>query len=314
MKKKITIAIIVLSALLVALAVFLIVRAVSGGKPPALEDVKDRYVSLIEASPAVNEILFGKGLPTYPRISDEMKTHEVDFGEEKHIISYRCYEDSKGRSVVQYQRYVVIKEEEGNVYYDIVTGDMLSPDDDPYAYVEKTTEQKEGYAYYNGSTGYYYYTITDYETPSFYYTENDEAHYDYCTFDCGYISTSDIKEAAEQVYSASYLAKVYESLFTGIAYAEYENAIQYASYRDHVAEGQSYLQKLNPEAVGQSPWPTLAKRYYDYETMQIVKGSTAKRVIVEIESYVEGKESERTTVKLAFLLEEGNWYLDSPSY
>lgn len=314
MKKKTMVVIIVLAAVLVALAVFLVVRAVSGGKPPALEEVKDRYVSLIEASPAVNEILFGKGLPTYPRVSDEMQTHAIKFRDKDYFLSYRCYEDSKGRSVVQYQRYVVIKEEAGNVYYDVQTGEMLSPDDEPYAYAEKTTEQREGALLHDASTGYYYYSITDYEVPSFYYTADDEAHYDYCTFDCGYISTSDIKEAAEQVYSASYLAKVYESLFTGIAYAEYENAIQYASYRDHVSGGQSYLQKLNPEVVGQSPWPTLAKRRYDYDTMQIVKGSTAKRVIVEIESYVEGKESERTTVKLAFLLEQGNWYLDSPSY
>ena len=314
MKKKTIVIIIVLAAVLVALAVFLIVRAVSGGKPPALEDVKERYVSLIEASPAVNDILFGKGLPTYPRISDEMQTHPVTFRDEEYFISYRCYEDSKGRSVIQYQRYVVVKEEGGNVYYDVRTQEMLSSDDNPYAYVEKTSEMREETESLQQNGGYYYYEITDYETPSFYYTSDDEPHYDYCTFDCGYISTSDIKEVAEQVYSASYLAKVYESLFTGIAYAEYENAIQYASYRDHVTEGQSYLQKLNPEAVGQSPWPTLATRYYDYETMQIAKGSTAKRVIIEIESYVEGKETERTTVKLAFLLEEGEWYLDSPTY
>ena len=313
MKKKIVIAIIVLAAVLVALSVFLIVRAMSGGTPPALEEVKDRYVSLIEASFDVNEILFGKGLPTYPRISDEMQTCPITFREEEYRISYRCYEDSAGRSVVQYQRYVVVKEEEGNVYYDARTGEMLSPDDNPYAYVEKTAEVREGVEPLQQGGGYYYYEITDYQTPSFYYTAEDEIHYDYCTFDCGYISTSDIKEAAEQVYSASYLAKVYESLFTGIAYAEYENAIQYASYRDYVADGQSYLQKLNPEAVGQSPWPTLSVRHYDYDTMQIAKGSTAKRVIVEIESFVEGKENERTIVKLAFLLEDGAWYLDSPS-
>ena len=314
MKKKIVIAIIVLAAVLVALSVFLIVRAMSGGTPPALEEVKDRYVSLIEASFDVNEILFGKGLPTYPRISDEMQTCPITFREEEYRISYRCYEDSAGRSVVQYQRYVVVKEEEGNIYYDARTGEMLSPDDNPYAYVEKTAEVRDGVDPLQQGGGYYYYEITDYETPSFYYTAEDEIHYDYCTFDCGYISTSDIKEAAEQVYSASYLAKVYESLFTGIAYAEYENAIQYASYRDYVADGQSYLQKLNPEAVGQSPWPTLSTRHYDYDTMQIAKGSTAKRVIVEIESFVEGKENERTIVKLAFLLEDGAWYLDSPSY
>ncbi len=37
------------------------------GKPPALDDVYDRLVEVIEASHRVNGILFGVGLPTYPR-------------------------------------------------------------------------------------------------------------------------------------------------------------------------------------------------------------------------------------------------------
>ncbi|MEE0969469.1 MAG: hypothetical protein U0M06_08885, partial [Clostridia bacterium] len=36
-------------------------------EPPLLEDVKDEYISLIEASGEINEILFGTGLPVYKR-------------------------------------------------------------------------------------------------------------------------------------------------------------------------------------------------------------------------------------------------------
>ena len=315
MKKKLTIAIIVVSLVIVAIATLLIVRAVRRGKPPELESVKERYVSLIEASPAVNEILFGKGLPTYPIVYDEMQSCTVPFREKDYNIAYRVYDNTAGLTVVQYQHYVVVSEESGNVHYDIVTGEMLAPKHDLYRYVEKTKEQREEEpAWFDKSTGYYYYSLPDEVEPSFYYTEDDELHYAYCTFDCGYISTSDIKALAEQVYSAAYLGKVYESLFTGIANDEYANGIQYATYRDHVANGQSYLQKLDPTYLGLSEPPTLAARRYDYDTMRIVKGSTAKRVLVEIESYIEGNEGNRTTVELAFALEGGVWFLDTPTY
>ena len=40
-------------------------------KPPELEDVYDRLVELIEASHEVNVVMFGAGLPVYPRGDDE---------------------------------------------------------------------------------------------------------------------------------------------------------------------------------------------------------------------------------------------------
>ena len=314
MKKKIIIAIIAIAAVMVALATLLIVRTARRGKVPSLESVKERYVSLIEASPPVNEILFGKGLPTYPRISDTMQTCAVTFRDKEYKISYRVYENAQGVTVVQYQHYVIVAEDTGNVHYDLESGEMLAPKHEIYRYAQKTKETRENYLYCDEQTGYYYYALPDETEPSFYYTDEDELQYEYCTVECAYISTSDIKERAEQVYSKAYLDKVYESLFTGIANSEYENGVQYATYRDYVANGQSYLQKLNPTVLGQPAFPTLAARRYDYDTMQIVKGSTAKRVIVEIESYIEGDEQNRITVKLAFALEGEMWYLDTPTY
>lgn len=41
------------------------------GYPPALEDVYDRLVTVIEASHEINVLLFGAGLPVYPRGTDE---------------------------------------------------------------------------------------------------------------------------------------------------------------------------------------------------------------------------------------------------
>ena len=39
----------------------------AGGPPPAVEEVYDRVVAVVEASHEVNVLLFGEGLPTYPR-------------------------------------------------------------------------------------------------------------------------------------------------------------------------------------------------------------------------------------------------------
>lgn len=314
MKKKITIVIIAVSLVLAVLAAVLTVRAVRRGKPPELESVKDRYVSLIEASPAVNDILFGRGLPTYPIVFDELKVCGVKFREKDYNITYRVYDNEAGKTVVQYQYYVVVSETSGNVYYDIVSREMLAPEHEPYRYAEKTKDEREGYLHFDAETGYYYYPLPDEKAPAFYYTAEDELHYEYCAFDCGFISTGDIKAFAEQVYSAAYLGKVYESLFTGIANDGYAGGIQYATYRDYVANGQSYLQKLNPTHLGLSEPPTLPARRYDYDTMRIAKGSKAKRVIVEIESYIEGDEENRITVELAFALEGGAWFLDTPTY
>ena len=70
MKKKLILAIVVIAVILVALAAVLIIRAVVQGQPPALDSVRDRFESLIEASPEINAIFYGKGLPTYPRIEE----------------------------------------------------------------------------------------------------------------------------------------------------------------------------------------------------------------------------------------------------
>ncbi len=61
MKKRLLIGILLLSLLICGTA------CSRKGPPPAMETVYDRLVELIEASHKVNVLLFGVGLPTYPR-------------------------------------------------------------------------------------------------------------------------------------------------------------------------------------------------------------------------------------------------------
>ena len=65
MKKLIKIAVCLLSL------VILTGNMVACSNPPELDDVKDEFVALIEASVEVNNIFFGEGLPTYLRIEGD---------------------------------------------------------------------------------------------------------------------------------------------------------------------------------------------------------------------------------------------------
>ena len=320
MKKKIIAVICALAIVLGALATLLVVRAVRGNDPPELESVRERFEVLILGSAEVNEILFGEGLPTFPRVTEERKAHTVTYKGEEHIIYYYTYTDPEYGDIVAYWYYVRVPEEQSDgtkkyVYYDIQTGEMLGTDMEAYRFAQKTKEKRDGHTYYNEKTGYYYYELKDFEEPTFFYTSEDDADYDYCTYDCGYTSTDDIRRRAAQVYSSAYLTPIFEGLFTGVAFSE-DGGVLVARYRDHVKEKTGYLQKSN-KVKGYE----LAARQYDLSTMKILKKSettgrksTSKYVIISIESYVAGAKDKRETVELSFARENGIWYLDSPTY
>ena len=319
MKKKIIAVICALAIVLGALITFLIVSIASGSKPPELESVRERFETLILASDKVNEILFGEGLPTFPRATEERSAHTVTYEGEDHIIYYYTYYDPAYGDIVAYWYYVRVPETQSDgtkkyVYYDIQTGELLGTDMKAHRFAQKTKEARGDHTYYDEKTGYYYYELKDFKEPEFYYVKDDDADYDYCTFDCGFSSTDDIRALAAQVYSAAYLTPIYESLFTGVSYSE--DGVLVARYRDHVKEKTGYLQKSN-KVTGYE----LADRQYDLSTMEILKKSettgrksTSKYVIVSIESYIVGAEDKRETVELSFARENNVWYLDSPTY
>ena len=118
-----------------------------------------------------------------------------------------------------------------------------------------------------------------------------------------YVTVNDIKTAAEKVYSASYLMSIYETMFVGYMESGMTDMI-HARYYD----GADGLMILKDADV----WVT-AKRIYDYDSMKIVRPSNGKQITVEMDTHLEG-ESEHLTVRLSFVLQDGEWYLNSPSY
>ena len=116
-----------------------------------------------------------------------------------------------------------------------------------------------------------------------------------------YDSIESIKKKAESVYSTNYLNAIYETAFDGVLYDG-------GSFLRFYSEGDTFYQNAGINIY------ELENRIYDYSTMKIVKPSNEERVNVQIESYVASNPDARRTITIAFQNENGDWYLDGPTY
>lgn len=133
------------------------------------------------------------------------------------------------------------------------------------------------------------------------YTSDSINGYDRLNENSEYISIDALKYAAEQIYSEDYLSAVYEGAFEGILTG---NTGAYLRFYD---DGKNLYQNTNLHDF------KVNERIYDYSTMEIIAPSSSDYINVTVETYSLG-ESKRKTVTLSFTFENGNWYLDSPTY
>ena len=114
----------------------------------------------------------------------------------------------------------------------------------------------------------------------------------------GYDSVDRIKEATEKVYSESYFAYLYEMAFTGIS--DEGSTATYARYME--TEGGTLAVRKDFTVIDTRTYGT---------DVQVVskKGNSA---VVEVQSYVDGKED--AVVEVQMVYENGAWRLDSPTY
>ena len=135
-----------------------------------------------------------------------------------------------------------------------------------------------------------------------YYGVNDDGNL-YVTPYAKYSYVEDMKEAIAAVYGSEYRESLYESVFTGHAISENLDTVLPARYTQ--TDGRLY-QNQYVDALVQGV------RTYDYAGMKIVSPSTASHLRVSIPSRTDA-DPEWKNVYLAFVLENGRWYLDSPS-
>ena len=254
-----------------------------GGSMPQLEDVRERIVYLIDASKEINEIFFGEGLPTYPRI-DSIADIPYTYSQEKEAY-YLYFEDSTVGRVCKYSK----KDENIDKYALVVPKNEVTSD--------------MGEPIYTTSEASYF--AIDYTEPviEYVYTENDDKYYDVVRADSKYLAVYEIKEAAEKVYSADYLEGIYQVAFEGIGGGSY--GIKMPRFYTEGGLLRQYNQIENRIE---------AQRVYDYSTLKIVRPSNDQFMNVTVDTHLEG-EDEILEVNLRFVKgEDGEWYLDSPTY
>ena len=138
--------------------------------------------------------------------------------------------------------------------------------------------------------------------------ENDDKKgiaYEIVTEYAKFRSEGEIKDAAENVYSADCLATLYSTAFDGYATTDGKNGMVIAKARyDSGSEKFSQLADLETEVTGM--------RIYDYSTMKIVNPSNAQLFRISIDSWMEDTPDQVENTYLSFALaEDGQWYLDT---
>lgn len=256
----------IISLFLAAVLLTLTLTSCGGGKPD-IEEVKPRIIELIEASYEINDIFFGDGI-------DRMD-YEAEY--DKIIAEYAEKREQAEKKLAEYEGQLnAAKTEQEKT--------------EIQASIDKTKKDIEKYSNYMFTKEEF---VAQYDTDLTYISVKSDK----------YITINDIKAAAEEVYSASYLMSIYETMFVGYVEKGQTDMI-YARYYD----GKDGLMILKDADV----WVT-EKRVYDYDSMTIVRPSNSKKITVSIDSHLESQ-TENLTVRLSFVKQGDQWYLDSPSY
>lgn len=134
------------------------------------------------------------------------------------------------------------------------------------------------------------------------YDEKTFDGYEYIRDDCKYKTIEQIKTDAEKIYSKSYLKNIYVQIFDGYTLdSEHYNLAKYIENTKGF-----FCYSLDEDLVD--------KLVFDHSTMKIVNPSRADYVNVEISAAPENNPSATFKMKVSFILEDGEWYLDSPSF
>lgn len=116
-----------------------------------------------------------------------------------------------------------------------------------------------------------------------------------------YLMLDEMKEATQRIYSSAYSEQLFESCFDGV-----------------VVEGVTLLEyvEINEWLYQSTARDVLVKneRIYLYDTMKIVRPSNEEYINIEIESYLISNPEKIEIDRLGFAFEDGNWYLDTPTY
>jgi len=118
-----------------------------------------------------------------------------------------------------------------------------------------------------------------------------------------YHAIYELKEAALEVYTESYLESVFEITFEGIQDPD-GNVYQYAKYITTVTDDFAVREDIEKDNI-------LSGRTYDVSTLKIVDQSR-DYVYFTVQSYIDGEDA--GVIQLSIKDEGAGWRLDSPTY
>lgn len=134
-------------------------------------------------------------------------------------------------------------------------------------------------------------------------TSISSALYAPVTDDCPYHSTSELKAAAQKVYTEDYCTILFKRGFEGTS-LESEAKVVYARFIDDFDGSLTVRRDIGETALK-------VGRTYDFSTMKAEK-MKKDEAVVTVTSLVDGKEDVSVTVTLK--LESAGWRLDTPTY
>ncbi len=116
-----------------------------------------------------------------------------------------------------------------------------------------------------------------------------------------YVTIDEMKTQAQYYYSSAYCDQLFERCFEGVLH-EGVTVLDYAMLNEKLYQSTAREELVKREKI------------YLYDTMEIVRPSSDEYVNVEIQAYYEDEPRNVFTEKISFAYEEGNWYLDTPTY
>ena len=141
----------------------------------------------------------------------------------------------------------------------------------------------------------------------YYYLESDPADYGFVRTDSKYNSVDDIKAYIRTVYASDYADSLDSVLFDGVMSGDYVQKARYTT----IQTSRGALFARNYEFA---PLFT-ERRVYLYDTAKIDRGnSNDSSVVVEFSTYLPSNPDKIETASLCFVLDNGTWYLASPTY
>lgn len=321
--KEVTKNILKVSAIVLAFALIIssifIIRSCSA--PPEYEEVRARVEELIEASFDVNDIVWGKGLPTYERIIDPKssmtlhktgKTYTDSSGKERPLNYYYYYVPGSDMQILAFREQTAVKEDFRYAFLSSEKFDtaVLTAKFPPLPLKEGESAPADLYSeVYSSADPVIYAYLIPYSEPeiTFYYMATDPADYDYVISDHEYASIDAIKAYVRTVYASDYADSLDSVLFDGVMEGQF---VQKARYTLYQSSRGAMLVSLNTY----EPLFT-ERRVYLYDTAKIDRSnSNDTSIVVEFSTYLPSNPDKIEPAQVSFSLVDGVWYLASPTY